>query len=139
MLCLILILAPSAPLPDGFVDREVLPILKQHCGKCHLDGKSKGGLSLSNQQSLDEGGDSGPAVDAKTPRNGLLAKVLRYDGEMKMPPTGKLPPQQLEKPRIILKCDHAPIGSHQFAHQQRVIAITRVKIVSSFALIKIPA
>ena len=97
MLCLILILAPSAPLPDGFVDREVLPILKQHCGKCHLDGKSKGGLSLSNQQSLDEGGDSGPAVDAKTPRNGLLAKVLRYDGEMKMPPTGKLPPQQLEK------------------------------------------
>ena len=97
MLCIILLLAPSAPLPDGFVEREIVPILKQQCGKCHLDGKSKGGLSLSNQQALDEGGDSGPVIDNKTPRNGILAKVLRYDGEMKMPPTGKLPPQQLEK------------------------------------------
>ena len=97
MLCIILLLAPSAPLPDGFVEREIVPILKQQCGKCHLDGKSKGGLSLSNQQALDEGGDSGPVIDNKTPRTGILAKVLRYDGEMKMPPTGKLPPQQLEK------------------------------------------
>ena len=97
MLCIILLLAPSAPLPDGFVEREIVPILKQQCGKCHLDGKSKGGLSLSNQQALDEGGDSGPVIDNKNPRNGILAKVLRYDGEMKMPPTGKLPPQQLEK------------------------------------------
>lgn len=97
MLCIILLLAPSAPLPDGFVEREIIPILKQQCGKCHLDGKSKGGLSLSNQQALDEGGDSGPVIDNKTPRNGTLAKVLRYDGEMKMPPSGKLPAQQLEK------------------------------------------
>jgi hypothetical protein len=48
-------------------------------------------------------------------------------------------PQQLEKPRIKLKRDHAPFGTHQFAHQQREISITRVKVVSSFALIKIPA
>lgn len=88
---------PAAPLPDGFVNKEVIPLLKQHCGKCHLDGKNKGGLGLDGRLALEKGGDTGPVVDAKNPRNGLLAKSLAYEGELKMPPSGKLPKEHLDK------------------------------------------
>ncbi len=97
VLTLALLLLPAAPLPDNFVDKEVVPLLKQHCGKCHLDGKNKGGLSLDGRLALEKGGDTGPVVDTKNPRNGLLAKSIGYGGELKMPPSGKLPKEHLDK------------------------------------------
>ena len=112
MLTLALLLLPAAPLPDGFVDKEVLPLLKQHCGKCHLDGKNKGGLSLDGRLALEKGGDTGPVVDTKNPRNGLLTKSIGYGGELKMPPSGKLPKEHLDKDRksTRLNSSHIPLS-----------------------------
>lgn len=98
MILLALLLAPAdSPLPHDFVEKEVLPLLRQHCGKCHLDGKEKGGLALDGRLALERGGDTGPVVDAKNPRKGLLAQSLGYEGELKMPPSGKLRKDVLDK------------------------------------------
>ncbi len=76
----------------AFFEKEVLPLLKQHCLKCHgAEEKVKGGLNLTNRQSVLDGGDSGPAVNLKKPADSLLLKAVHYtDESYKMPPKGKL-------------------------------------------------
>jgi hypothetical protein len=93
----VFLVAAAGPLPDGFVEKELMPLLRQHCGKCHLDGKNKGGLAMDGRLALEKGGDTGPVLDSKTPRQGTLARSLSYEGELKMPPTGKLPKEHLDK------------------------------------------
>jgi len=51
----------------------------------------KGGLYLDTKAAVLKGGDSGPAVTPGKPADSLLLKTLRYDGDTKMPPSGKLP------------------------------------------------
>lgn len=86
----------STPSPEGmaFFEEQVQPILSQHCGKCHLTGKSKGGLNLDGRKSLLIGGESGPAVDLDNHAESLLLKAVNYDG-FEMPPAGKLPPESI--------------------------------------------
>jgi mono/diheme cytochrome c family protein len=85
--------------PDqvAFFEKDVLPLLQQHCLKCHgADDKVKGGLNLTNRQSILDGGDSGPAVDLKKPADSLLLKAVHYtDESYKMPPKGKLPDRDI--------------------------------------------
>ncbi len=49
LLCLTLALSAQADDAAGlkYYEEQVKPLLAQHCGKCHLDGKAKGGLSLT--------------------------------------------------------------------------------------------
>jgi hypothetical protein len=77
-------------------DKEVLPILKANCYRCHAEGKKRGGLSLASRASLLQGGDRGPVVSLARPDESRLLAAIRYDGEVQMPPRGKLPPQQID-------------------------------------------
>ncbi|MBA4065373.1 MAG: hypothetical protein C0501_17005 [Isosphaera sp.] len=77
-----------------FFEKDVLPVLKQHCLKCHGDDpeKLKGGLNLSTRAGALAGGDTGPAFDAAKPADSLLLKAVHYKDEAyRMPPKGKLP------------------------------------------------
>jgi hypothetical protein len=77
----------------AFYEKDVLPLLKQHCLKCHGDDpeKVKGELFLTTRKAILEGGITGPAVDLKTPADSLLLKAVHYkDDDYKMPPKGKL-------------------------------------------------
>ncbi len=82
--------------PEGldYYEKQVRPLLTEHCGKCHLDGKAKGGLSLSGRKALLVGGESGPVVDLKSPQESSLLKAVNYDG-IEMPPSGKLPAEAI--------------------------------------------
>lgn len=77
-------------------ENDVLPLLKQHCHKCHADGKAKGGFSVSDRAALIRGGDTGPAIDEKKLADSLILKALSYTGELKMPPAGKLPEKDID-------------------------------------------
>ena len=77
-----------------YFEEQVRPLLVQHCAKCHLDGKAKGGLSLAGRKALLLGGESGPAVDLEQPNGSILLQAVNYDG-MEMPPSGKLPPESI--------------------------------------------
>jgi WD40 repeat protein len=68
-------------------EREILPILKNNCVACHNQTKPKGGLVLETPQTILKGGDGGPAVVAKKPRESLLLKAAAHqDPELIMPP-----------------------------------------------------
>src|SRR5262249_58389129 len=98
---LLLLAAPAAPTkgePDGveFFEKKIRPVLVEHCYKCHsaeaqAKKKLRGGLRLDTREGLLEGGDTGPAIVPGKAKESLLYKSLRHDGDLAMPPSGKLP------------------------------------------------
>ena len=84
----------------AFYETEVKPVLQAHCLKCHgADAKKiRGGFNLTSRAAVVAGGDTGPAVDLKTPAASLLLKAIHYKNEesqANMPPAGKLPDAQI--------------------------------------------
>ena len=81
----------------AFYEKDVLPVLKEHCLKCHgAEEKIKGGLNLTSRKAIIDGGDTGPAFDPKDPGQSLLLTAVHYkDDAYKMPPKGKLPEKEL--------------------------------------------
>ena len=79
----------------AFFEKEIRPLLVEKCQKCHGEKKQESGLRVDSLAALLKGGVSGPAiVPGKTDKGTLLAAV-RHQGEMKMPPGGKLRDGQL--------------------------------------------
>ncbi|MGH9854323.1 MAG: DUF1549 domain-containing protein, partial [Blastocatellia bacterium] len=73
-----------------FFEKKVRPIFAASCQLCHNAKAKMAGLDLSTAEGFQRGGDSGPVVNKEKPEESRLLKVISYDGEMKMPPTGKL-------------------------------------------------
>src|ERR1051325_1011195 len=68
-------------------EKEILPLLKDNCLACHNQTKAKAGLVLETPQTILKGGDSGPAVVPKKPRDSLLLKAAAHqDEDLIMPP-----------------------------------------------------
>jgi hypothetical protein len=90
----------AEPAPDAtkveFFEKKIRPVLAEQCYKCHSEEaakqkKLKGGLKLDTKAGLLAGGDTGAAVVPGKPGAGTLLKSLKYDGDVQMPPKGKLP------------------------------------------------
>jgi len=91
---------PAAQEDDGrggdlaFFEREVRPLLVEHCLQCHGEGKRrpKGGLRLDSRAGWARGGDSGPALAPGDVEGSLIVRAVRYrDPSLEMPPDGRLP------------------------------------------------
>jgi mono/diheme cytochrome c family protein len=89
--------AADDPAAIEFFEKKVRPVLAEHCYKCHggTGEKIKGGLEMTGRAALLKGGDTGPAIVPGDPAKSLLVHVVRYDGDLKMPPRGKLTDQQI--------------------------------------------
>jgi len=77
-----------------FFESKIRPVLIKHCYECHSteSGKARGGLKVDSRDALQRGGDSGPAVVAKSLEESELYQALLYhDDGWQMPPKGKLP------------------------------------------------
>ncbi len=92
------IAADAKPTPEqvDFFEKKIRPALTEHCYSCHsaeaaTRKKLKGGLSLDTRDGVLVGGDSGPSVVPGKPADSLLLQTMKYDGDLKMPPKGKLP------------------------------------------------
>lgn len=74
-----------------FFENKVRPVLVNNCFSCHSEEKKvRGGLKMTSRAELLQGGDTGPAIVPGDPDKSLLVQVVRYTGDMKMPPKGKL-------------------------------------------------
>lgn len=94
------ILGASEPTPQQatFFQQKVRPVLESACFKCHSHEakKSKGGLVVDSLAALLKGGESGPAVVPGDLGKSLLVKAIRFeDDDIRMPPNGKLPEEQI--------------------------------------------
>jgi mono/diheme cytochrome c family protein len=80
----------------AFYERDVLPLLKAHCYKCHGDGKVRGDFSLTRRATILKGGELGPGVSLEKPDESNLLKAINYKDGLEMPPAGKLKPEQID-------------------------------------------
>lgn len=77
-------------------ESKVRPVLVEHCIECHGANKQEGGLRLDSAESLQVGGDSGPALIAGEPSKSLLLEALKYES-FEMPPSGPLTERTVEQ------------------------------------------
>ena len=68
--------AQEAARADTSFAKEVLPILKANCAKCHDAKTKKGGLDLSTYDSVKKGGKGGAAVSAGAPDSSPLVTSI---------------------------------------------------------------
>ncbi|MEM7478116.1 MAG: PSD1 and planctomycete cytochrome C domain-containing protein [Planctomycetota bacterium] len=79
-----------------FFEREVRPLLAEHCYSCHSNkaDRLEASLYVDSRNGLLEGGDSGEAIVPGDPDNSLFMEAVRYD-LLEMPPAGKLPDEEI--------------------------------------------
>src|SRR5690349_13347433 len=75
---------------DHFFESKVRPLLVEHCTRCHGPDKQRGGLRLDSAGALAKGGESGTVVVPGNPDESRLIEAVRYAGDLKMPPKGRL-------------------------------------------------
>jgi hypothetical protein len=88
----------SAPAEPVNFANEVHPILVEKCYKCHAGDRRKGGLKLDSLETLQEGGETGPAaVVGKHAESLLFQRVTSTNEDDRMPPEGDpLTPEQAD-------------------------------------------
>ena len=82
----------------AFFEKQVRPLLVEHCHSCHSAKakKERGGLALDSREAILKGGDSGPAVVPGKPDQSLLISAVHATKpELQMPPKGKLRAPQI--------------------------------------------
>ena len=90
---LLLLTAPPAEAapPDDYFATRVWPLLDSRCIQCHGPKKQKGALRLDSREAALKGGDSGPALVPKKPKESLLLRLVRHaEKDLEMPPKEKL-------------------------------------------------
>lgn len=85
-----------APAPDTAAFLSAHAVLSANCFACHGPEKQKSGLRLDSLESILKGGTQGPALVPGDPDKSLLIQAIRYDGELQMPPKGKLEQAEID-------------------------------------------
>jgi hypothetical protein len=74
-----------------FFEKNIRPVLVEHCYECHSEekGKNKGELTLDTRDGIRAGGDRGPAVVPGKPDDSILINAIRQVGQLRMPPDSR--------------------------------------------------
>src|SRR5579884_2069128 len=86
---------PANPPAVEFFEKHVRPVLATKCQSCHGPKRQQGGLRLDSRAALLKGSENGAVVKPGQPDKSLLVKAIRYDGDVQMPPKGKLPDEAI--------------------------------------------
>ena len=87
----------------AFYEKQVLPILKENCYKCHAaeSKKVRGDFRLDTRALLLKGGEIGPAIDLAKPAQSELVKSLHFTEDPKMPPGRQAARRQDRRPHAL--------------------------------------
>lgn len=94
----IVVAQTSTLAPDEleFFEKQVRPLLVEHCYECHAAGEKNGGLLLDSRDGVLKGGDTGPALLVGQPDKSLLIEAVRYKNhDLQMPPNKPLSETQV--------------------------------------------
>ena len=81
--------------PD-FFEQRIRPLLLRRCIRCHGENKSGHELRIDSRPALLAGGKNGPAIVPGKVNRSLLIQAVRYEQDgPQMPPTGKLPNEEI--------------------------------------------
>jgi mono/diheme cytochrome c family protein len=87
-------LCAAAEAPD--FERDVAPLLVQHCLDCHQPNKLSGKLNLSSVTGLVTGGEQGPALELNKPESSLLIERIE---------SGEMPPPEAKETRQLTSAE----------------------------------
>jgi len=76
----------ETPKTELTYEKDILPIIKARCIRCHAGVEPKAGLNLTSPASLLTGGNSGPALRIRAAEFSLLYEMVSSE---KMPPVGQ--------------------------------------------------
>ena len=89
ILLLVVIVVPAAIAAEPDYDREVKPILRAHCFRCHGVRKQEADLRLDTAVAALKGSENGQVIVPSQPdKSRLLHRVRSRDKETRMPPEG---------------------------------------------------
>ncbi len=86
-----------------YFEAKVRPLLLAKCTPCHGDKAQQGSLRLDSLSASIKGGNRGAALIPGDPDKSLMCQVINYDGAVKMPPSGKMKPDEIETIRNWIK------------------------------------
>jgi cytochrome c553 len=69
---------PATPAQLEFFEKEVRPVLADHCYKCHGEKKQKSGLRLDSREFVLKGGEVGPVVVPGKPEVSRLIQSINH-------------------------------------------------------------
>src|SRR5438552_4153928 len=75
-------------------ENKIRPLLADHCYSCHGEKEQRGGLRLDSRASILKGNAHGPAIIPGNPEKSLLILAIHCESKIKMPPSGKLKPEE---------------------------------------------
>ena len=80
-----------------FFEKNVRPVLAEHCQKCHGEETQWSNYRLDSRAAMLAGGDFGVSVVPGKPEESLLIKAVRQEegADVSMPPKGKLTDRQI--------------------------------------------
>ena len=99
LFALVIFTARSLPAQQVDFSKEILPVLKANCFKCHGEKKAKAKLKLHTSADVLKGGKSGKVIEPGKSAESLIIKrlSLHKDDEDIMPPKGgPLEKEQIE-------------------------------------------
>ncbi len=96
---------------------RLVPLLKEHCGACHLGTQAQGGLSVDSLEALMQGGKHGPALTPGASGQSLLVQYVTGEKTPRMPLGGTLQPGALARLRAAIDSMPAtPVAARRDSH-----------------------
>ena len=83
------------PAQQEFFEKKIRPLFAAKCQQCHSASTKVAELDLSSAEGFARGGENGALVNKDKPEESRLLKVISYDENPKMPPTGKLKAEEI--------------------------------------------
>jgi len=91
-------LPPAAKQTGVTFAKDILPIFKASCFKCHGEMKQKGKLRVDTLEATLKGGENGPmVVKGDSAKSTLVHSIAQLDPDAAMPPEGKGDPLTKEQ------------------------------------------
>jgi hypothetical protein len=79
-----------APEQIEFFEKRVRPVLAAKCVECHGPKAAEAGLRLDSRKGVLHGMEGSPAAVPGDPAKSRIIAAIKYDGDVQMPPDGKL-------------------------------------------------
>lgn len=88
---------PAKPAPIDY-ERDVVPLLKAKCIRCHMPKKAGGKLDMTTMAAMLKGGSSGPAIEPGKADKSLLIELIHFN---EMPPKKTQPRVTKEELKLL--------------------------------------
>ena len=80
---------------SDYFERHVRPLIVARCQVCHNEQLKSGNIDLSGVEGFVKARDEAALISAEEPESSRLLAIIGYEGRIKMPPSGKLPPGEI--------------------------------------------